>query len=55
MKVTIEIDGSLMGYRIKDDNNKFVHFEDLSRTEQIRILNSFTEGYRLFIEAFKED
>ena len=55
MKVTIEIDNSLVGYRIKGDNNKFVHFEDLSRTEQIRILNSFADGYRLFINVLKED
>lgn len=55
MKVTIEIDNSLVGYRIMDDNNIFVHFEDLSRVEQIRILNSFADGYRLFIEALKED
>ena len=55
MKVTIEIDNSLVGYRIKDDNNKFVHFEDLSRVEQIKILNSFAGGYRLFIEALKEE
>ena len=55
MKVTIEIDNSLVGYRIMDDNDKFVHFEDLSRVEQIRILNSFADGYRLFIDALKED
>ena len=55
MKVTIEIDGSLVGYRLKDNNNKFVHFEDLSRKEQISILNSFTSGYRLFIDALKEE
>lgn len=55
MKVTIEIDNSLVGYRIMDDNDKFVHFEDLSRVEQIRILNSFASGYELFIETLKEE
>ena len=55
MIVTIEIDNSLVGYRIMDDNNLFVHFENLPRTEQIKILNSFADGYRLFIEALKED
>ena len=54
MKVTIEID-SLVGYQFHDDNGKVVHFEDLSRVEQIRILNSLADGYRLFIEALKED
>ena len=55
MKVTIEIDNSLVGYRIMDDNNKFVYFEDLSRVEQIRILNSFADGYEFFIKALNEE
>ena len=55
MKVTIEIDNSLVGYCIMDDNDKVVHFEDLSRTEQIKILNSFADGYRLFIDVLKEE
>ena len=54
MKITIEIDGSLVGYQFKKGKDK-VHFEDLSRREQISILNSFADGYRLFIEALKED
>lgn len=54
MKVTIEID-ELVGYQFKDDNDNVVHFEDLPRIEQIRILNSFTNGYRLFIDALKEE
>ena len=54
MKVTIEIDNSLVGYQFHDDNGNDVHFEDLSRVEQIRILNSFANGYRLFIDALKE-
>lgn len=54
MKIIIEIDG-LVGYQFHDDNNKVVHFEDLSRLEQIRILNSFADGYRLFINALKEE
>ena len=54
MKVTIEID-RLIGYQFKDDNDNVVHFEDLSRREQINILNSFADGYRLFINALKED
>ena len=55
MKITIEIDNSLVGYLLKDDNDNVVHFEDLSRREQISILNSFADGYRLFINALKED
>ena len=55
MIVIIEIDGGLAGYQFKDDNDNVVRFEDLSRKEQIRILNGFANGYELFIEALKED
>ena len=54
MKITIEIDGSLIGYRFKDDNDNLVHFEDLSRREQISILNSFADGYTLFKSVLKD-
>ena len=54
MKVTIEIDG-LVGYQFHDDNDSVVYFENLPRIEQIRILNSFADGYRLFIDALKEE
>ena len=55
MKVTIEISGGLAGYQFKDDNDNVIQFEDLSRKEQIRILNGFANGYELFIQALKED
>lgn len=54
MKVTIEIDG-LVGYQFHDDNDNVVSFEGLSRKEQIRILNSFANGYELFVNALNED
>lgn len=55
MIVIIEIDSGLAGYQFKDDNDNVVQFEDLSRKEQIRILNGFANGYELFIKALKED
>ena len=55
MKIEIEISGGLAGYQFHDDNDNVVLFEDLSRIEQIRILNSFANGYELFINALKED
>ena len=54
MKVTIEIDGSLVGYQFKKGKDR-VLFEDLPRWEQIRILNSFAKGYELFINALKKE
>ena len=44
MKIIIEIEDGLVGYQFKKGKNK-IKFEDLSRVEQIRILNSFANGY----------
>ena len=54
MKIIIEIEDGLVGYQFKNGKNK-IKFEDLSRVEQIRILNSFANGYELFISCIKED
>ena len=53
MKVIIEING-LAGYQFKDDNDNVVLFEDFSRQEQIRILNSLANGYELFKSVLKD-
>lgn len=55
MKVMIEIEDSLAGYQFIKNNNDVVLFENLSREEQIRILNSFANGYNLFIDSLKEN
>lgn len=54
MKVTIEIKDGLTGYQFKDGNDNVVNFEDLSRREQVRILNSFVHGFELFKSVLKE-
>ena len=54
MKIEIEID-DLVGYQFKSDENEVIHFEDMSRREQIKVLNAFVSGYKLFITALKED
>ena len=54
MKVIIEIKDGLVGYQFKDDNDNVVQFEGLSRREQVRILNSFANGYSLFKDILKE-
>ena len=55
MKVTIEINDGLAGYQFTKGNDNVVQFEDMSRVEQIRILNSFANGYELFINALKKE
>ena len=55
MKIEIEIKDSLAGYQFKDDNDNVVQFENLSILERIRILNSFANGYELFIDALNEE
>lgn len=54
MKIIIEIEDGLAGYQFEKGND-VVHFEDLGRREQIRILNSFANGYDLFNECLKEE
>lgn len=54
MKIEIEIDG-LVGYQFRSDENEVIHFEDMSRREQIKVLNAFASGYELFINALKEE
>lgn len=54
MKIEIEID-DLVGYQFKSDENNVVSFEDMSRREQIKVLNAFVNGYNLFINALKEE
>lgn len=53
MTVTIEIKDGLVGYQFKDGNDNVVQFEDLSRREQVRILNSLANGYSLFKDILK--
>ena len=53
-EIEIEID-DLIGYQFKSDENKVVRFEDMSRREQIKVLNAFAGGYELFLTALKEE
>lgn len=50
----LEIDGDLCGMTIKDRDNKKVQFEDLTRSEQIKILNSLSQNYNCLVRFFKE-
>ena len=54
MKIMIEIKNDLVGYLFEDGNDNVVRFEDLSRLEQVRVLNSFVSGYELFRRVLKE-
>ena len=54
MKVIIEIDvDGLVGYQFKDGKDNVVQFENLSRTQQVKVLNSFVSGYELFVGVLK--
>ena len=54
MKIEIEIN-DLIGYQFKSEDNNVIRFEDMSRREQIKVLNAFANGYELFIKALKEE
>lgn len=52
--VILEVEGNLCGMTIKDKNGEKVQFEDLARSEQIKILNSLSQNYNCLVRFFKE-
>lgn len=53
--LTIDIQVSeLAGYMFFIDG-KQIQFEDMSREQQIKVLNSFSQGYRLFERFLKAE
>lgn len=55
MTVKIEISDDLAGYSFQDENGNTIQFEELTRLQQIHILNSFFNGYDLFRKCLKEE
>ena len=52
--LTIDIQVSeLAGYEFYIDGRK-INYEDMSREQQIKVLNSFSQGYNLFVRFLKE-
>lgn len=54
LKVILEVDGNLCGMTIKDKSDKMVQFEDLVRSEQIKILNCLSQNYNCLVRFLKE-
>ena len=54
LTVTLELGGDLCGMTIKDKNYKVVQFEDLVRSEQIKILNCLSQNYNFLVRFLKE-
>ena len=54
LTVILEIGGNLCGMTIKDKNDKVVQFEDLTRSEQIKILNCLSQNYNCLVRFLKE-
>ena len=53
--MTIDIQVSeLAGYEFHIDGKK-VDWDDMSREQQIKVLNSFSQGYRLFERFLKAE
>lgn len=52
--LTIDIQLSeLAGYEFYIDGQK-INYEDMTREQQIKVLNSFSQGYNLFVRFLKE-
>lgn len=54
LKVILEVNGNLCGMTIKDKNDKVIQFEDLTRSEQIKILNCLSQNYNCLVWFLKE-
>lgn len=54
LTVTLELGGDLCGMAIKDKDDKVVQFEDLTRSEQIKILNCLSQNYNCLVRFLKE-
>lgn len=54
LTVTLEVNGDLCGMTIRNKSDKTVQFEDLTRSEQIKILNSLSQNYNCLVRFFKE-
>lgn len=54
LMVILEVEDNLCGTTIKDKDNKVVQFEDLPRSEQIKILNSLSQNYNCLVRFLKE-
>ena len=54
LTVILEISGNLCGMTIKDKDDKVVLFENLSVSEQIKILNRFSQNYNCLVRFLKE-
>ena len=54
LTVILEISGNLCGMTIKDKNDKVIQFEDLVRSEQIKILNCLSQNYNFLVRFLKE-
>lgn len=54
LMVILEVEGNLCGMTIKDKNGEKVQFEDLTRSEQIKILNCLSQNYNCLVRFLKE-
>lgn len=53
--MTIDIQVSeLAGYKFYQDGEE-IEWEDMTRQQQIKVLNSFSQGYKLFERFLKEE
>ena len=53
MTVNIQV-SELAGYEFYIDGEK-VNYEDMTREQQIKVLNSFSQGYNLFVRFLKSE
>ena len=55
MEIEITIEEYNVGYFLADDKGNELRFEELPRKDQIKILNSFSQGYNFWKRFLKEE
>ena len=53
--ITTEPDSNLVGYEFKDKDGNNIDWGNLDRAGQIKVLNSFANGYKLFVKFLKDE
>ena len=53
-EVHISLEEDLAGYMLTIDGET-VHFEDITRQQQIKVCNGLAQGYNLFSKFIKEE
>ena len=53
--ISTESGSNIVGYEFKDKDGNNIDWGNLDRADQIKVLNSFANGYELFVKFLKDE